>query len=93
MDIDVNGAMDVFRKIDESIGIFIMPPDLGVLEQRLRGRGSDTEESIKRRLQNAERELEFAELFQYKIVNADLERATTELIKIIRLESEIKGNV
>ncbi len=93
MDIDVNGAMDVFRKIDQAIGIFIMPPDLGVLEQRLQGRCSDTEESIKRRLQNAERELEFAELFQYKIVNADLERATTELIEIIRLESEIKGNV
>jgi guanylate kinase len=93
MDIDVNGAMDVFRKIDEAIGIFIMPPDLRVLEQRLRLRCSDTEESIKIRLQNAKRELEFAALFHYKIVNADLVRATTELIEVIRRESEITGNI
>ncbi|MHB8202757.1 MAG: guanylate kinase [Desulfomonilaceae bacterium] len=93
MDIDVNGAMDVFRKIDEAIGIFIMPPDLRVLEQRLRLRCSDTEESIKIRLQNAKRELEFAALFHYKIVNADLLRATTELIEVIRRESEIAGNI
>lgn len=93
MDIDVNGAMDVFRKIDEAIGIFIMPPDLRVLEQRLRLRCSDTEESIKIRLQNAKRELEFAALFHYKIVNADLLRATTELIEVIRRESETTGNI
>lgn len=93
MDIDVNGALDVFQKIGEAIGIFIMPPDLGTLEQRLRQRGSDTEESIRIRLQNAQKELQFEAIFHYKIVNADLDSATTELVEIIRRESEVREDV
>jgi len=88
MDIDVQGAIDVFQKIEESIGVFIMPPNLRVLEERLRCRGSNSEESIKIRLRNAKQELEFARLFPYKIINDDLERATKELVEIILRESE-----
>ncbi|MCX5872672.1 MAG: guanylate kinase [Deltaproteobacteria bacterium] len=88
MDIDVQGALEVFAKMKESIGIFISPPDSRILEERLRSRGSDSEESIKTRLQNAARELQFSDVFPYQIVNLDLERATQELIEVIRRESE-----
>ncbi|MGC8658666.1 MAG: guanylate kinase [Desulfomonilaceae bacterium] len=87
MDIDVKGAADVFRRIKESVGIFILPPDLKTLEARLRMRGTDSEDSIKLRLQNAREEIEFANLFSYSIVNDDLDRAVKELIDIIVLES------
>ena len=87
MDIDVQGAADVFQRIKESVGVFIMPPSLDVLEKRLRRRGSDSEDSIKTRLKNAKEELKSAGLFPYKIVNDDLERATLELVSIILKES------
>jgi guanylate kinase len=87
MDIDVQGAADVFERIKESVGVFIMPPGLDVLEKRLRRRGSDSEDSIKTRLKNAQEELKSAGLFPYKIVNDDLERATLELVSIILKES------
>ena len=87
MDIDVQGAADVFERIKESVGVFIMPPSLDVLEKRLRRRGSDSEDSIKTRLKNAQEELKSAGLFPYKIVNDDLERATLELVSIILKES------
>ncbi|MCL5125160.1 MAG: guanylate kinase [Deltaproteobacteria bacterium] len=87
MDIDVKGATDVFSRIKESIGIFIMPPDLQTLENRLIQRGADSEDSIRLRLQNAREEIEFATLFSYKIVNDNLDRAVRDLIDIILLES------
>jgi guanylate kinase len=87
MDIDVQGAADVFARIEESVGVFIMPPSLDVLEERLRRRGSDPEDSIKTRLKNAREELKSVGLFSYKVVNDDLERATQELVSIILRES------
>jgi len=83
----VQGAADVFARIKESVGVFIMPPSLEVLEERLRRRGSDPEDSIKTRLKNAKEELKSAGLFSYKVVNDDLERATQELVSIILRES------
>lgn len=91
MDIDVKGAFDVFEKIKESVGIFIIPPSLRVLEERLRRRKTDSEESIRLRLENAEKELQCVTLFSHGIVNDDLERATKELIDVIIQESECTG--
>ncbi len=88
LDIDVSGAVEAFQKIKNSVGIFIKPPNMAILEERIRLRGLDSEESIKLRMENAHKELMEADNFPYQIVNDDLNRATDELIDIIRKESE-----
>ena len=88
LDIDVQGAAEVFKAFQQAIGIFITAPDLSILEQRLRKRGTDSEESIRTRMRNAVWELEQAKLFSYGIVNDDLDRAAEELSSIIIKESE-----
>ncbi len=89
LDIDVQGAGEVFKAIPDAVGIFISAPDMSTLEQRLRQRGSDSEESIKIRLRNAQREMELARLFRYHIVNDNLETTINDLAEIIRNESGI----
>ena len=88
LDIDVQGALEAFQKIKNSVGIFIKPPNLSALEERIRLRGLDSEESIKIRMENSRKELMEAGKFPYQIVNDDIELATIELIDIIRKESE-----
>lgn len=88
LDIDVLGALEAFQKIKNSVGIFIKPPNMAILEERIRLRGLDSEESIKLRMENAQKELIEADNFPYQIVNDNLNRATEELIDIIRKESE-----
>jgi guanylate kinase len=88
LDIDVEGAKEIFKKVPGAVGIFITPPSMTVLEQRLRLRGTDSEESIRTRMINAAREMEQAGMFKYQIINADLEEAVEELADIINKESE-----
>ena len=87
LDIDVEGATEVFKKVPGAVGIFIMAPSMAVLEQRLRLRGTDSEESIRTRMINAAREMEQAGMFKYQIINADLEVAVEDLAGIISKES------
>jgi guanylate kinase len=87
LDIDVEGAKVVFRKIPGAVGIFISAPSITVLEQRLRLRGTDSEESIRTRMVNAAREMEQAGMFKYQIINDGLEKAVEELAGIISKES------
>jgi guanylate kinase len=88
LDIDVQGAAEVFKTFQQAVGIFITAPDWTVLEQRLRTRGTDSEASIRTRMKNAVWELEQANLFAYGIVNDDLSRAAEQLSSIIVKESE-----
>jgi guanylate kinase len=88
LDIDVEGAKEVFKKVPGAVGIFITAPSMTVLEQRLRLRGTDSEKSIRTRMINAAREMEQAGMFKYQIINADLEEAVEELAGIINKESE-----
>jgi guanylate kinase len=84
LDIDVQGAEEVFSRMPKAAGIFIMAPSIAVLERRLRARGTDSEETIQKRLRNAGREIQQADLFQFKIVNDNLRRAVEEFASIIR---------
>jgi guanylate kinase len=84
LDIDVQGAKDVRRAYPEAITIFIVPSARDELDRRLRRRGLDGEDAIKKRLINAAREIQQASEFQYVIVNDDLDRAATELESIVR---------
>ncbi|WP_082760974.1 guanylate kinase [Leptospira alstonii] len=84
MDIDVQGAKIIKEKLPEKIvTIFILPPNEIEWERRLRGRGTDSEESISKRIRNGKLELQRQDEFDYKIVNDDLERALQQLEEII----------
>lgn len=86
LEIDPQGAMQVKDKCPNAVLIFISPPSLKVLEQRLRERGTDSEEVINRRLKDAEQELKQANNYDYVIINDYLERASQELADIIKKE-------
>lgn len=83
-DVDVNGGSNIKRYFgDDALSIFVMPPSLAVLEQRLRSRGTDSEEAIVKRLARSAEELKKAPQFDVTIVNDDLQRAVTETRKVI----------
>lgn len=83
-DVDVNGGRNIKRYFgEEALSIFVMPPSIEVLEQRLRSRGTDSEESIAKRLARSAEELKQAPLFDVTIVNDDLQRAVDETRNVI----------
>ena len=84
LDIDVQGARDIRGAHPEAVTIFIVPASPAELERRLRQRGLDSEEAIRKRLINAAKEVREAEDFQYVIVNDDLDRASLELQSLVR---------
>lgn len=83
LEIDVQGAEQVRRALPDAIGIFILPPSLAVLKQRLCQRQTDSEEVINRRLAEAELEIQHAFSFDYVVVNDDLNVALQALQMII----------
>ncbi|MDE5552530.1 MAG: guanylate kinase [Muribaculaceae bacterium] len=84
MDIDVKGGVNVKRIFgDEAVSIFILPPSREELERRLRGRGTDSEDVISCRLQKADYELSFAPQYEHRVVNDNLEKASSEVTDII----------
>lgn len=83
LEIDTQGALQVKKQMPEAVLIFICPPSLDALESRLRGRHTEDEATIQKRLDAVKEELARAEKFDYKIVNDDLNRAICELEKII----------
>ncbi len=88
--IDVQGAEAIKRQLPEAVLIFIFPPNLAELEQRLRGRATEEEEALARRLGVAMREMdEGKRLFDYSIVNDELEKAFQELCEFY--EKETRG--
>ncbi|MFC4160153.1 guanylate kinase [Chitinimonas lacunae] len=86
LEIDWQGAQQVRRHFPEAIGIFILPPSAEVLEQRLRGRGKDSEEAIARRLKNAREEISHIDEADYVIVNEHIDEAVRDIIGIVRAE-------
>ena len=84
-DIDVNGALTIKRKYpDDAILIFIEPPSLEVLRERLLKRKTEDEKTVMKRLERASMELEKGKSFDYKVVNDDLTRAVNEVDRIVR---------
>jgi len=83
LDIDVQGTMQIKKLYPDSITIFIMPPSLETLRARLEARDTDTRQVIERRLETAKKEMEKKDLYRHVIINDQLSRAVSELIKII----------
>jgi guanylate kinase len=86
LDIDVQGAAQLKKRIPDAVSIFILPPSRASLEQRLRARGQDDEEVIRRRLADAAREISNYNLYDYVLVNDDLDVAAETLKGIVRAE-------
>ncbi len=85
MDIDVKGALNVKKRYGaEALSIFILPPSLAELEHRLRSRSTDSEESITKRLSKAEYEIGYADSFDHRVINDDLDVAATEVETLIK---------
>jgi guanylate kinase len=89
LDIDVKGAIQVKAAMPGAFGVFIVPPDEGVLLERLRDRKRDSEETIQRRFSEAKREIAEAKAcgaYDAFVINDELERAIGEILDIVRRE-------
>ncbi len=83
-DVDVYGGINIKEKFgDKALAIFVMPPSIEVLEQRLRGRSTDSDENIQKRLSKARHEIDKAGKFDSIIVNDDLDTAVREARNIV----------
>lgn len=83
LEIEVQGGLQVMEKFPDVLSIFILPPSKKVLESRLRGRGTEPEDVIQKRLSEAENELAVAPRYQYRVVNDDLDIAVQEVLDIL----------
>ena len=83
LEIDVQGAEQVIRHFPQVCTIFILPPSMGALKERLENRNSDAPEVIRRRLGEARREIEACGNFGWMVVNDDFDRALAELTAIV----------
>ena len=86
LDIDTQGAKQIKTKYGQSVFIFVMPPSIEILEERLRNRRSDHEDDIKKRMLRARDEIRDYVMYDYVIVNRDFDRALVELRSIITAE-------
>ena len=92
LEIDVQGAFQIREKVGSAKLVFIEPPSIEELERRLRGRGTESEDSVQRRLKAAEVELSRKEEYDIQLVNDDLEIATNELVAYInKIAEETRG--
>jgi len=93
LEIDWQGAQLVRKAFPEAVGIFILPPSRQALDERLRGRGQDSEEIIARRMRDAVKEIEHFYEFDFLVINDDFDTALDELLTIFaagRLRREVK---
>lgn len=86
LDIDVQGAAQIKQKLPEAVSIFVLPPDRKTLEWRLRKRGEDSDEVIERRLDEARREIENYDKYDYILINDKLEESSDSLQAIVLSE-------
>ncbi|MCH3923725.1 MAG: guanylate kinase [Bacteroidales bacterium] len=84
-DVDVKGGVNIKNKLkDKALSIFIMPPSIPELKERLTKRGSETKESLNKRIERAEMEIDFAKDFDRVIINDNLQKAVEEFSNILK---------
>lgn len=84
LEIELQGALNVKAKRPDAVTVFIAPPSMTVLEDRLRGRGTEAEETIAKRMATARTECDHVGEFRYVVVNDDLDKAIDDLKSIIK---------
>lgn len=96
IEVDVNGAAQIRKKLREAVSIFIMPPSYEELKARLSGRGTETKELIDRRMESALGEIRRASEYDYIVVNDDIDTAVNDIMSVIlsqRLKTERKSYI
>lgn len=88
LEIELQGARQIFRSFPDALGIFILPPSMMELEHRLRHRASESEEAIVRRLERAKTEVGAADEFSIRVVNDDLELALDQIEAVLFASKE-----
>ena len=83
LDIDVQGALQIRQRVADAVLVFVLPPSADVLVERLRERGTEGEDTVARRIENARGELEQASQFDYIVVNENLDQAIDEVRGIV----------
>ena len=83
LDIDVQGGVAIKDAFPEAVTIFLLPPSLEVLEERLAGRATDSPEQVRLRLENARNEMAYRDRYDHRIVNDRVDRALDDLAKLI----------
>jgi guanylate kinase len=86
LEIDIQGAMQIKKRFPQGVFIFIIPPSLDVLSERIHKRGTETEEVIQKRLATAIQELEYAEEYDYVVINDEVLAAVEKLKSILVAE-------
>ena len=84
LEIDVQGALQVRDALPEAVLVFIQPPSMEELASRLELRNTETDEELRRRLKNAEGEINLANKYDYVVINDKIDKAVTELTEIVR---------
>lgn len=83
LEIEVQGAFQIKKIVPEAITVFVLPPDMEELKRRLKGRGSETDEEIEKRLMRAEEEIKLKGRYDYVIVNKTIENSVEMLHNIV----------
>ena len=83
--IEVRGAANIISRFPDAVSVFLMPPSIGVLEQRLRSRGTESEETIRRRLAIAKDEMAKSRIYDHVVVNDDLDAAVKTVHDLLML--------
>ena len=86
MEIEVEGALQVKKKVPDCVMIFIVPPGKQALYDRLRKRGTESEDIIEKRIEKANREFKLAKFYDYIVVNDEVNNAADRIMAIIRAE-------
>lgn len=86
LEIDIQGALKVKENVEEGVFIFILPPSMEELKQRIINRGSETQESLMKRFKSAYKEINFVSKYNYAVVNDEVELAVEKLESIINAE-------
>lgn len=86
LEIEVCGGLQVMEKYPDILSIFILPPSMDVLEKRLRKRGTEDEDTIQKRLEQAKHEIDFKDKYRYNVINDELDKAVDEVLEILRKE-------
>ncbi len=84
--IDVNGAKQIKEKCSDSVSIFILPPSIEALSSRLVKRSTETDESLKRRLERAKQEIESSYIYDYVVINDNVDNCVRDICNIINAE-------
>ena len=86
LEIEVQGGLQILEKYPDVLSIFILPPSMEVLEKRLRNRGTEKEDVILKRLEEAKNEIGFKDRYRFNVVNGELETAVDEVLEILHNE-------